>query len=112
MRAANSTESLRDGRLLIGSAWQDAAGGSRFDVVDPATGARVATVPDASREDVQRALDAADQALKPWRASTAAERGRLLRTAASLLRTRSEHIAATITSEQGKPLKEAAGEVE
>ena len=112
MRAANSTESLRDGQLLIGSAWQDAAGGSRFDVVDPATGARVATVPDASREDVQRALDAADQALKPWRASTAAERGRLLRTAASLLRTRSEHIAATITSEQGKPLQEAAGEVE
>lgn len=98
--------------LLIGGEWREAATSGRFDVYDPATGGVVGSVPEATPADVQSALDAAHDALPAWRAVTAAERARVLRTAAALLRSRREALAATITAEQGKPLAEAGGEVE
>jgi succinate-semialdehyde dehydrogenase/glutarate-semialdehyde dehydrogenase len=110
--AVDLGDTYRNGRLLIGAEWRDAIGGSRFDVVNPASGIPVGAVPDATRDDVVSALDAADAALATWRATTAAERGRILRMAASLLRTRKDALARIITAEQGKPLKESAGEVE
>ena len=110
--ALNSGDTHRSGHLLIGADWRSAIGGRRFDVVNPATGAIVGDVPDATRDDVVAALDAADAALPAWRATAAAERGRILRVAASLLRSRKDTVAAILTAEQGKPLAEAAGEVD
>ena len=98
--------------LLIGGHWQDAAGGARFDVVDPATGEPLGSAPDADAGDLRRAIDSAAAALPAWRATPAIERARVLRRAADLLRERSDSISATMTAEQGKPLAEAAGEVE
>jgi succinate-semialdehyde dehydrogenase/glutarate-semialdehyde dehydrogenase len=102
----------RDGQLLIGPSWRDAASGARFDVTNPANGDVVGSVPDAEPKDVEAAIDASHGALDPWRSTTAAERRRILQTAASLIRERRAALAAIMTAEQGKPLAEAAGEVD
>jgi len=99
-------------QLLIGGRWVGARSGKRFDVLDPATGEVVGTVPDGGREDVEAAIDAAGAALPAWRSTAAIERGRVLRRAADLLRERKGETAAVMTAEQGKPLAEAAGEIE
>ena len=99
-------------RLLIGGEWVEAADGGRFDVTDPATGDTVGSVPDAGRADVEAAIDAAAAAFEPWKSLAAIERARILRRSADLMRERKDAIAAVMTAEQGKPLAEAAGEVE
>jgi succinate-semialdehyde dehydrogenase / glutarate-semialdehyde dehydrogenase len=99
-------------QLLIGGRWIEAAGGARFEVTDPATGDVVGSVPDAAADDVRAAIDAAAGAFEPWRSLAAIERARILRRSAELIRERKGEIAAVMTSEQGKPLAEAAGEVE
>jgi succinate-semialdehyde dehydrogenase/glutarate-semialdehyde dehydrogenase len=98
--------------LLIGGAWCPAADGATFAVTDPATGALVASVPDATDRDLGAAIDAAADALPAWRATPAIERARILRRAADIVRERGAEIAETMTREQGKPLVEAHGEVE
>ncbi len=99
-------------RLLIGGEWVEAADGGRFDVTDPATGDLVGSVPDAGESDVQAAIDAAAGAFEGWKTTAALDRARILRRAADLIRERRDVIALVMTSEQGKPLAEAAGEVE
>ncbi len=99
-------------RLLIGGQWVEAASGARFDVTDPATGDLVGSVPDAGDTDVLAAIDAAAAAFEEWKAMPALQRARILRRAADLIRERRDTIALVMTSEQGKPLAEAAGEVD
>jgi len=99
-------------RLLIDGEWVEAASGGRFDVTDPATGELVGSVPDAGESDVKAAIDAAAGALDEWKALPALQRARILRKAADLIRERRDTIALVMTSEQGKPLAEAAGEVD
>jgi succinate-semialdehyde dehydrogenase / glutarate-semialdehyde dehydrogenase len=101
-----------DEALLIGGAWRDAANDERFDVTNPADGSLVGTVPNAAEADVRAAIDAASEAFEGWRSRPAIERARILRRSADLMRERKERIARTMTLEQGKPLTEAAGEVE
>ena len=102
----------QDEQLLIGGKWVDAGGGKRFDVTNPATGEVVGSVPNGSASDVQAAIAAAAAALDDWKAMPAIARARILRRSADLMRERKDEIAATMTAEQGKPLAEAAGEVE
>jgi len=101
-----------DEQLLVGGEWVDAGGGKRFDVTNPANGEVVGSVPDAGEEDVRAAIDAASAAFEPWKGLAAIERARILRRSADLIRERKDEIAAVMTAEQGKPLAEAAGEVE
>ena len=101
-----------DERLLIGGEWVEAQERGQFEVTDPATGAVVGSVPNAGRADVEAAIDAAAAAFEPWKSLAAIERARILRRSADLLRERKDAIAAVMTSEQGKPLAEAAGEIE
>jgi succinate-semialdehyde dehydrogenase/glutarate-semialdehyde dehydrogenase len=101
-----------DEHLLVAGEWLDAAGGGRFDVTNPATGEVVGSVPDAGVADVRAAIDAASAGFEPWRSLAAIERARILRRSADLIRERKAEIAAVMTAEQGKPLAEAAGEVE
>ena len=102
----------KDEQLLIGGNWVDARSGERFDVTNPATGEVVGTVPDGSEADVQGAIDSAADALEGWKSLPAIERARVLRRSADVIRERKDEIAAVMTAEQGKPLAEAAGEVE
>jgi len=101
-----------DEQLLVGGRWVEAREGERFDVTDPATGEVVGSVPDAGESDVRAAIDAASEAFEAWRSVAAIERARILRRSADLIRERKDEIAAVMTAEQGKPLAEAAGEVE
>ncbi|MBG9390691.1 NAD-dependent succinate-semialdehyde dehydrogenase [Caenimonas aquaedulcis] len=81
------------------------------DVFDPATGSVIAQLPHATKEDLDRALAAAQKAFESWRLVSALERGNILRKVAQLTRERAEAIARNITADMGKPLKEAIAEV-
>ena len=107
---------LGDSRLLrqqayIDGAWTDAADGSRFEVRNPADGSVLASVPDMGAAETRRAIEAAAAALPAWRARTAKERAAVLRKWFELIMAHQEDLAVLMTSEQGKPLAEARGEV-
>lgn len=99
-------------QALVDGGWVDAQGGARFAVVDPATREVVARVPDMGREDVRRAIAAAERAGASWRDRIAKERGILLRRWFDLVVAHQDDLAAIMTAEQGKPLAEARGEVQ
>ena len=98
-------------KLFIGGEWSGADSGKTFDVLNPATLEPIATVPDAGRADMQRAIDAACQAQPGWGDSTATERSKILMRAAQLMHERSDALARLMTMEEGKPLAEARGEI-
>ncbi len=107
---------LKDSELLrrqayIDGEWVDAADGSRFDVSNPADGSVLANVPALGVIETRRAIEAAAAALPTWRARTAKERATILRKWFELIMAHQEDLAVLMTSEQGKPLAEARGEV-
>ena len=113
MSAATEAEllaSLPQG-LFINGEWVAATAGATFAVRDPATGAVLAQVADASPEDGIRALDAAVAAQADWAATAPRVRSDILRKAFDLVRERTDELALLMTLEMGKPLAEARGEV-
>jgi succinate-semialdehyde dehydrogenase/glutarate-semialdehyde dehydrogenase len=100
-----------DVSLFIDGAWGPAAAGRTIDVVNPATGEKIGTIPHASTADLDRALAAADKGFKTWRKVSAFDRSKVMRKAADILRQRADSIAQLMTMEQGKPLAEAKMEV-
>jgi succinate-semialdehyde dehydrogenase/glutarate-semialdehyde dehydrogenase len=94
---------------LIGGEW--VAGGARFDVVDPATGLKLADVANLGGAEADAAVAAADKAGGAWRGKTAKERHAVLMKWFSLIVANAEDLARILTAEQGKPLAEARGEV-
>lgn len=97
--------------LFINGAWLAAAGRDTAAVVNPATGAALGRLPLATAADLELALQASAAAFQVWRRTVPAERARILRAAAGLMRERSEHIATQMTLEEGKPLAESRDEV-
>ncbi|MEV6277807.1 NAD-dependent succinate-semialdehyde dehydrogenase [Nocardia sp. NPDC051832] len=89
----------------------DATGGATFEVHDPATGAVLTRVADATPEDAMRALDAAEAAQAGWAATPARERGEILRRVFEQLTARAEEFALLMTLEMGKALPESRNEV-
>ena len=98
-------------RLFIGGQWRDATGGGVMAVEDPATGETLVDVADATPEDADAALAAADDAFASFRTVAPRERGEILRRAYELMTERTEQLAIVMTLEMGKPLAEARGEV-
>ncbi len=96
--------------MYIDGAWRDSD--RTFPVSNPATGARLADVPDAGPDDVAAAIASADRAFPDWAATTAYRRAELLRDAYALMMGRKEALAKLMTEEQGKPLKAARNEVQ
>jgi len=94
---------------LIGGEW--VAGAARFDVNDPATGLKLAAVPNLGTPETLDAIAAADKAWPAWRAKTAKERHAVLVKWFSLIMANADDLARILTAEQGKPLAEARGEV-
>jgi len=90
----------------------EGTGGERLEVLDPATGAPVDTVPAGGPADVDAAVSAAAAAFEGWWATPAARRGELLHQAAATVRDRAGELAGSLTREQGKPLREARLEIE
>ncbi|WP_136055235.1 NAD-dependent succinate-semialdehyde dehydrogenase [Microbacterium sp. K24] len=97
--------------LFIGGEWTDAETGGTFDVTDPATGAVIRTIADATPADGKRALDAAVAAQESWAATAPRVRSEILRRAFDLVQVHKEDLALLMTLEMGKPLAEARGEV-
>ena len=100
-----------DTQLLINGQWQPAASGKTIPVHNPATGAVIGQLAHAGKEDLDRALAAAEKGFAIWKATSAHERQATMRRAAALLKERVDEIAALLTQEQGKPLAEARVEV-
>jgi succinate-semialdehyde dehydrogenase/glutarate-semialdehyde dehydrogenase len=100
-----------DLQLYIDGEWLNGASRKGEEVLNPATGKSLGTLPHATKADLDRALDAADKGFAMWRATTAYDRAKVLRKAADLVRERADHIARVMVQEQGKPLAEAKGEV-
>ena len=91
--------------------WIDADSGLRFDVDNPADGSVVGSVPDCGAAETRRAIEAANAALPAWRAMTAKQRSALLRKWYELMLLNADDLAVILTTEQGKPIAEAKGEV-
>jgi succinate-semialdehyde dehydrogenase/glutarate-semialdehyde dehydrogenase len=97
--------------VFIDGQWGEAASGTRFNVVNPATEEVIATVADGGPEDAQRAIETAGRVQKDWAKTSPRERSEILRRAYDLVMARQDDIALIMTSEMGKPLAEAKGEI-
>ena len=80
-------------------------------VTNPATGDEIAKVPDLGADETRRAIEAADAAFRPWRGLLAKERAGLMRRWFDLIIEAKDDLALLMTSEQGKPIAEAQGEI-
>ena len=98
-------------QCFIDGGWLDADSGESIVIRNPATGETLGTVPKMGAAETRRAIDAANAALPGWRATTAGERAKLLRRWHELMLTHQDDLALIMTSEQGKPLAEAKGEI-
>jgi succinate-semialdehyde dehydrogenase/glutarate-semialdehyde dehydrogenase len=110
------TLNLKDNSLFIQQAlvagkWIDADDGSTIDVTNPATGKKLGTVPNCGAAETERAILAADAAQRLWRDASAKERAAILRRLNDLMLANADDLALIMTSEQGKPLAEARGEI-
>jgi succinate-semialdehyde dehydrogenase / glutarate-semialdehyde dehydrogenase len=96
---------------LIDNQWVGADSGKTFAITNPATGAVVAQVADMGAAETRRAIAAAEKALPLWRKKTPKERSAILRKWFDLMISHADDLALMMTTEQGKPLAEAKGEV-
>jgi succinate-semialdehyde dehydrogenase/glutarate-semialdehyde dehydrogenase len=109
--------SLRDSKLFrdqcyLDGAWIGADSRQTFAVNNPATGVALGSVPDLGAAETRRAIEAAEKAWPAWRAKTGKERAAILRKWNDLILANLEDLALILTSEQGKPLAEAKGEIQ
>jgi succinate-semialdehyde dehydrogenase/glutarate-semialdehyde dehydrogenase len=107
---------LKDPKLFrdqayVDGAWIEADGKARADVDNPADGSILGSVPHMGAAETKRAIDAANAALPAWRALPAKERSRILRKWYDLIMANADDLALLLTTEQGKPLAEAKGEI-
>jgi succinate-semialdehyde dehydrogenase/glutarate-semialdehyde dehydrogenase len=101
---------LRD-RAFVAGDWTPADNGATFVVRNPATRETIANVPDMGGVETRRAIAAADAAWPAWRALTAKQRAGIMRRWFDLIVANADDLALLMTTEQGKPLAEARGEV-
>ncbi|WP_313064046.1 NAD-dependent succinate-semialdehyde dehydrogenase [Atlantibacter hermannii] len=108
-QALQDSEFFKTGYLVNGE-WRQAD--ETFDVLNPATGDVIAKVAKAGKKEAQAAIAAASNAFPAWREKTAKERSTLLYRWFELINENKSWLARLMTLEQGKPLKEAEGEVD
>ncbi|MGE6580347.1 NAD-dependent succinate-semialdehyde dehydrogenase [Vreelandella aquamarina] len=109
-------EALKETQLYcpfayIDGSWVAADSGEQINVLNPATGESVGEMPRLGKVETERAIDAADAALPSWRALTAQERADLLLKWHDLMLEHKHDLALLMTYEQGKPVREAEGEI-
>ncbi|MCF7728075.1 NAD-dependent succinate-semialdehyde dehydrogenase [Sulfitobacter sp. M22] len=103
--------SLLKNDCLINGCWQGAATGAQIDVINPADGTLVSTVPALGAAEIEAAIAYSEQVQKEWAAHAAAERSNILKRWFALIIESTEDLARIMTLEQGKPLHEARGEI-
>ena len=92
--------------LYIGGEWAPASDGKTIDVFCPANGEQLSTIADATKEDVDRAVDAAWAAFEGWSKTSKAERAIILNKVADVIEENAEHFALLETLDNGKPIRE------
>ena len=103
----------KDYAMYIAGGWEHGGSDARLEATSPATGERIGTVPEGTREDVRRAIAAANRAWPEWAALSAFERAAQMARIAQIIEERRDDLAETLTLDQGKPLAaEAYGEVD
>ncbi|MDI6876056.1 MAG: aldehyde dehydrogenase family protein [Methanomicrobiales archaeon] len=98
-------------QMRIGGQELASSSGAWIPVVNPATGEAVDRVPQGTEEDVDAAVDAAEEAFPGWSARTVRERGKVLLRAAAMIREEHKDLARLLTREQGKPIGESVDEL-
>ncbi|MEP3275243.1 MAG: NAD-dependent succinate-semialdehyde dehydrogenase [Stappiaceae bacterium] len=96
---------------FINGAWTAADSGQTIDVNNPATGDVIGSIPRCGRTETARAIEAAHVAFKSWGRTTANERAALMHKLGDAIMARHDELARILTSEMGKPLAEAKGEI-
>ena len=103
--------SLFTDKAYVAGEWMPAPDGKTMSIHDPFDGALLAKVPDLGVDTLRRAIDAAHAAQKEWAKKTVKERAQILRRWYELVIANADDLALILTSEQGKPLAEAKGEI-
>ncbi|MBX9762983.1 MAG: NADP-dependent succinate-semialdehyde dehydrogenase [Pseudomonadaceae bacterium] len=103
--------SLLRQQAYVNGHWCEADSGARTEILNPANGELIGSVPNMGRAETRRAIEAAQAAQPAWRALTAKERANRLRQWFNLIMANQEDLARIMTAEQGKPLAEARGEI-
>ncbi len=98
-------------KMYIDGEWVSADIGQTFEVCNPATGELVAKVADGGEIETKQAIYSAHLAFKDWAATSAKERGKILKKAQQIMQERVNEIAKLVVLENGKPFREAQGEV-
>lgn len=96
-------------QLFIGGQWRYASDEATIKTYNPATGELLAEIADASNEDVDDAVKAAQDAFKSWSTSTPAERSAVLNKIADIIDENAEYLATIETMDNGKPIRETTG---
>ena len=96
---------------IVGGEWVDSASGETMEVLNPATGEAIAEVPRGTKEDADRAVEAAKKALPEWLETTPGERAEALLKLADLLDEHAEELAELESQNVGKPLPAARDEM-
>ncbi|MBP8616919.1 aldehyde dehydrogenase family protein [Veillonella sp.] len=95
--------------LLINNEWVPASDGTLFEAHNPANGELLAKCAEATKEDVDRAVDAATEAFKTWKHTSKIERANYLLAIADAIDAHLEHFAQVETHDNGKPIRETRG---
>lgn len=106
-----TNKDLMPNLCLIDGKWCEADQGDRVNVTNPATGEILASVPMMGKAETERAVLAAHSAGKAWRQLTGKSRAEILRRWFELLLANQDDLAKILSAEQGKPVKEAKGEI-
>lgn len=102
---------MKNMKKTVGGEAAGAAGAGTIPVMDPVTGELIDTVPAATAEDIERALDRAQEGKKIWGALTMRERADIILKASAMVMEHMDPIATLLTKETGKVYKQACGEV-
>src|SRR3954471_8661443 len=98
--------------MFVDGAWTGSASGETFTALSPSSGEEIGRLPQGSREDARRAIDAANRASDAWAGLTAFDRAAAMHRVADVVEKRRDALAHTLTLDQGKPLHESRDEVE
>ncbi len=98
-------------QCYVNGEWIDAGDKRTIEVENPATGSSIGSVPALDRDETRGAIEAANAAWPAWRAKTGKQRAGIMRQWFDLIMQNQEDLAVVMTTEQGKPIAEARGEI-
>lgn len=103
---------MKEYRLYIDGRWTESKSNETFETKNPATGETLAIFPKGTKEDVIRAIDAAEKAFPKWKKFPAPKRGEILLKAAKLMKEAKDNLGEIVTKEMGKVISEGKGDVQ